>query len=138
MIDTAATYSCIGTDGAHLPLSALKIRTSGFSGKPQVTPMTEPVPLQIGKKTVYASLLYSVDTPINLSGRDVLCQLQAKIKCTLDEICFDVADVRPNKISVPMMPLTVPKETSQIIPPNSVAQVFWMRLTTLKSFLYHE
>lgn len=104
MIDTGATYSCIGKDGAHLPLSASKIQTIGFTGKTQVIPMTEPVPLQIGKRTNYVSLLYSADTPVNLLGRDVLCQLQAKI-CSHD---------------------AAPTESSQIMHHNQEAQVFWI------------
>uniref|UniRef100_A0A674P8V3 ribonuclease H n=1 Tax=Takifugu rubripes TaxID=31033 RepID=A0A674P8V3_TAKRU len=114
MIDTGATYSCIGKDGANLPLSPSKIRTIGFSGKKQVIPMTEPVPLQIGKIIIYASLLYSADAPNNLLGRDVLCQLQAKIKCTPEGIYFDVADEQPNRISVPMMSLTTPQVPPQV------------------------
>jgi len=58
MIDTGAAYSCIGKSGIGLPLSASKIRTVGFSGKTQIIPMTKPVPMIIGEKTVYAPLLY--------------------------------------------------------------------------------
>ena len=141
MIDTGATYSCIGKDGASLPLSASKIRTVGFSGKTQIIPMTEPVPLKIGDKTIYSSLLYSADTPINLLGRDVLCKLNAKIKCTPDGIYFDVTDDQPDKtdnMSVPMMPLAAPTGSPQISATNPEAQVFWMKLTTPDSFLRHE
>lgn len=33
MIDTGATYSCIGNEGSHLPLSQSLVKTIGFSGK---------------------------------------------------------------------------------------------------------
>lgn len=90
--------------------------------------------MRIGKRTIYAYLLYSADAPINLLGRDVLSQLQAKIKCTPDQIHFDVADEQPYKISVPMMPLTVPTESSDNTPQHRGPSV----LTTPDSFLYHE
>ncbi|XP_029700614.1 uncharacterized protein [Takifugu rubripes] len=138
MIDTGATYSCIGKDGANLPLSASKIRTVGFSGKTQVMPMTGPVPLQIGKRTIYTSLLYSADAPINLLGGDVLCQLQAEIKCTPDGIYFDVAEEQPDRVSVPMTSLTTPTDSPRTMHLGTEARVFWMKLTTSNSFLYHE
>lgn len=72
MVDTGATYSCIGKEGAGLPLSTSNIWTVGFSGKTQIIPYnTAPVPLTVAGTTVYAPLLYSVDTPINLLGRDI-------------------------------------------------------------------
>lgn len=137
MIETGATCSSIGKDGANLPLSASKIRTVGFSGKAQIIPVTEPVPLEIRTRTVYTSLVYSANAPLNLLGRDALCQLQAEIKCTPSGIYFDIANQQPDTLPLPMMPLTVPAVTPQMTHHVPEAQVYWMKLTTPDSFLYH-
>lgn len=111
-IDTRATYSCVRRSGIGRPLSASQIRTVGFSGKTQIAPLTGPVPLTIGHKTVFAPLLYAADTPINLLGRDVLCLLKAKIKCTPDGIYFDIPKMDDNDPHAPaMMPIVVPPDT---------------------------
>ena len=59
MVDTGATHSCIGKEGADLPLSSAKIWTVGFSGRTQIILVTEPVPMKIAGKTVYAPFLYA-------------------------------------------------------------------------------
>lgn len=40
MVDTGATYSCIGKEGSRIPLSTSSIKTIGFSGKSQIIPLT--------------------------------------------------------------------------------------------------
>uniref|UniRef100_A0A671WVG1 Gag-Pol polyprotein n=1 Tax=Sparus aurata TaxID=8175 RepID=A0A671WVG1_SPAAU len=129
MVDTGATHSCIGKEGAGLPLSSAKIRTVGFSGKTQIIPMTEPVPMTIAGRTIYAPLLYSVDTPINLLGRDILCALQARIMCTPDGLHFDLPEENLQTIMAPVMERhMVTKE----------AHVYWMKITSPNSFLQQD
>lgn len=72
MVDTGATYSCIGTEGSHLPLSRHTVKMLGFSGTKQLIPRTEPVPLKIQGQTIFSRLLVFYDTPVNLMGRDIL------------------------------------------------------------------
>lgn len=116
MVDT---HSCIGKEGADLPLSA-KIRTIGFSGRTQIIPVTEPVPMKIAGKTVYAPLLYSVDTSINLLGRDILCTLQARIMCTPDGLHFDLPEENLQMLMAPVM-------AQQML--TKEADVYWMKIT---------
>lgn len=84
MVDTGATYSCIGKQGSSLPLSQTSFETRCFSGKCLLTPLTEPIPMMINGQLVIAPLRYSESTPYNLLGRDILCSLKAKIMCTPD------------------------------------------------------
>ena len=86
LVDTGATHSVIGPHGAHLPLSNKKIRTQGFSGKMQTLKFTEPLDLAIDSQRVVMPLLYSESCPVNLLGRDILCKLNADIKCTPDGV----------------------------------------------------
>ncbi|MGL4646835.1 MAG: aspartyl protease family protein, partial [Cetobacterium sp.] len=75
LIDTGATFTSIGKEGAKLPLTCRAIKTVGFSGKTQTLRFTEPQWITVEGIVVQAPLLYSPDTPANLLGRDVLCKL---------------------------------------------------------------
>ena len=109
MMDTGATYSCIGKNGFNLPLSSSSIRTVGFSGKTQVIPLTEPLTMKIEGKTIVAPLLYLAHTPINLLRKYILCILKANIVCTQSGLRVEFQeDPSANQ----MMPLTVEKGTT--------------------------
>ncbi|XP_046899564.1 uncharacterized protein LOC124483259 isoform X1 [Hypomesus transpacificus] len=83
MIDTGAAYSCISArEASHLPRSGELIKTVGFSGLTQLLPMTTPTEIKIDKKTLLLPLVVSEKTPLNLLGRDVLCQLNCILSCT--------------------------------------------------------
>ncbi|KAL7383993.1 hypothetical protein ABVT39_022082 [Epinephelus coioides] len=126
MVDTGATYSCIGKEDSTLPLSKSSIKTIGFSGKSQVIPMTEPVPMLIAGKVIFAPLLYSAHTPVNLLGRDILCPLKTKIMCTQDGLYLDFSDDPPQSM-MPQLPVSA-TETPQ-------ALVYWLQLTPEESHL---
>ncbi|XP_077352255.1 uncharacterized protein LOC144001641 [Festucalex cinctus] len=109
MVDTGATYSCVGSSGLKLPLSGSSIKTIGFSGKTQLIPLTQPIPMLVSGRKVVAPLLISDQTAINLLGRDILCALNANIMCTPDGIWVEL----PPKDSLPattLMPLQAPRE----------------------------
>uniref|UniRef100_A0AAR2KL21 ribonuclease H n=1 Tax=Pygocentrus nattereri TaxID=42514 RepID=A0AAR2KL21_PYGNA len=89
LVDTGATHSVIGPEGAHLPLSNKKIRTQGFSGKMETLKFTEPLELTIDKHKIIMPLLYSDTCPVNLLGRDILCKFNADIKCAPDGVLVD-------------------------------------------------
>ncbi|CAI5657156.1 unnamed protein product [Oreochromis niloticus] len=130
MVDTGATYSCIGTEGAGLPLSTASVKTVGFSGKTQVIPLTQPVPMMVSGKSIVAPLLYSADTPINLMGRDILCPLKAKIMCTPDGLYVDFPQEEIHR----MMPTQTEKEVERQMQPL----VYWLQLTPEESMLKQE
>ncbi|XP_055368609.1 uncharacterized protein LOC129604800 [Betta splendens] len=135
MVDTGATYSCIGKEGAGLPLSSSSmIRTVGFSGKTQVIPLTEPIPIKVAGKTISAPLLYSADTPINLLGRDILCSLKARIMCTPDGVAFDIPDDKLNT----MVTLIRPSGDEECETKIREALVYWLKLTSPDSHLKQE
>ena len=127
MVNTGATYSCIGKDGSGLPLSNASIKTVGFSGKSQVIPLTQPVPMLIAGKTVLAPLLYSANTPINLLGRDILCPLKAKNMCTQDGLYLDF----PDNSHVGMMPAVAQPDSTERLQP----MVHWLKLIPDESHL---
>ena len=54
MVDTGATYSCIGSEGSSLPLSGQSIQTVGFSGTTQIIPLTRPVHMIVSGKSIMA------------------------------------------------------------------------------------
>lgn len=134
MVDTGATYSCIGKEGSHLPLSQSLVKTIGFSGKKQIMPLTEPVPMLIEGLLVYAPLLYSTDTPKNLLGRDILCKFKAKIMCTQGGL--HVAFPTPLVDTLgSVMAVTVSKKEDA--PNNYQPEVYWIRFNQ-DSSLYHQ
>ncbi|XP_046894207.1 uncharacterized protein LOC124479489 [Hypomesus transpacificus] len=143
MVDTGATYSCIGKNGFNLPLSSSSIRTVGFSGKTQVIPLTEPLTMQIEGKTIVAPLLYSAHTPINLLGRDILCILKANIVCTQRGLQIEFHE---GPSANQMMPVMVGKELQNGLSPlmNVTAQdhhsrtpplAYWLQLAPQESSL---
>lgn len=103
MVDTGAAYSCLGKEGSELPLSKSSIKTVGFSLKSQVIPLTEPVPMLIAGKVIFALLLYSAHTPVNLLGRDILCPLKAKNMCAQDGLYLDFPEEPPQSM-MPQLP----------------------------------
>nr|XP_033494259.1 uncharacterized protein LOC117264429 isoform X1 [Epinephelus lanceolatus] len=126
MVDTGATYSCIGKEGSRFPLSTSSIKTIGFSGKSQVIPLTEPVPMLIAGKVICTPLLYSAHTPVNLLGRDILCPLKAKIMCTQDGLYLDFPDEPPQH-----MMSQLPQDVTE----KQQALAYWLRLTPEESHL---
>ncbi|KAL2076907.1 hypothetical protein ACEWY4_027497 [Coilia grayii] len=85
MADTGATHSCLKTaDAQHLPLSATgrMAKTVGFSGQIQLIPFTAPVSIQFEDREATMPILVSDHTPMNLLGRDIMCQLGVQIDCT--------------------------------------------------------
>ncbi|KAL2076935.1 hypothetical protein ACEWY4_016158 [Coilia grayii] len=85
MADTGATHSCLKTTEAqHLPLSATgrMAKTVGFSGQIQLIPFTAPVSIQFEDREATMPILVSDHTPMNLLGRDIMCQLGVQIDCT--------------------------------------------------------
>ncbi|KAL7405155.1 hypothetical protein ABVT39_024601, partial [Epinephelus coioides] len=126
MVDTGATYSCIGKEGSGFPLSKSSIKTIGFSGKSQIIPLTEPVPMLIAGKVICAPLLYSAHTPVNLLGRDILCPLKAKIMCTQDGLYLDFPDEPPQSMMSQLPQGTADKQQ---------ALAYWLQLTPEDSHL---
>lgn len=119
MVDTGATYSCIGSDGHNMPLSGSLIKTQGFSGKTMTVPLTKPVNVTIAGKTIRRPLLYAVNTPINLLGRDILCPLKANILCTREGICVDI----PDEVTCKLMMLSEDKSKPEV----NRTVIYWLR-----------
>uniref|UniRef100_A0A3B3BQX6 ribonuclease H n=1 Tax=Oryzias melastigma TaxID=30732 RepID=A0A3B3BQX6_ORYME len=90
LIDTGASYTCVSSAyAAHLPMSDKFVKTVGFSGKTQVTPMTGPVTIIMANKTAKLPILVSDQTPVNLLGRDALCKLKVNILCSPQGVFID-------------------------------------------------
>ncbi|KAL7384070.1 hypothetical protein ABVT39_023561 [Epinephelus coioides] len=113
-------------EGSRFPLSTSSIKTIGFSGKSQVIPLTEPVPMLVAGKTICAPLLYSAHTPVNLLGRDILCPLKAKIMCTQDGLYLDFPDDPPQNI-MSQLPLGTTEKQQ--------ALAYWLQLAPEESHL---
>lgn len=128
MMDTGATHSSVGKTGSGLLLSNSSVKTIGFSGKPQIIPLTQPVPMRIADRTIFVPLLYSAYTPVNLLGGDMLCPLKANIMCTQDGIYVDIPDDLQNK----MMPML--SQQSGLLQP----MVYWLCFTPQESMLQHQ
>lgn len=108
MVDTGATYSCIGKEGAGLPLSTSKIQTVGFSGKTQIIPHnTASVPMTVAGTTVYAPVILSRH-PNQPSGKRHL--LKAKIMCTPGGVCCDVKEPSEETMMTLRVLQTLPQE----------------------------
>lgn len=84
LVDTGETYTCLQPqDAQHLPRSRGKfLKTVGFSGEVQLSPITHPVSIRIEDKEVKIPILIAENTPINLLGRDALCKLHLQIECS--------------------------------------------------------
>lgn len=110
-------------DSTH-PLSKSSIKTIGFSGKSQVIPMTEPVSMLITGKVIFAPLLYSTHTPVNLLGRDILCPLKTKIMSTQDGLYLDFSDNPPQSM-MPQLPgnTTETSQASGLLAPTDIRRV---------------
>ena len=108
----------IGPHGAHLPLSNKKIRTQGFSGKMQTLKFTEPLDLAIDSQRVVMPLLYSESCPVNLLGRDILCKLNADIKCTPDGVLVD--------FPAPVWQMFLTEVEQE--PTTQLPSVYWLKL----------
>lgn len=80
----------------------------------------------IAGKVIFAPLLYSTHTPVNLLGRDILCPLKTKIMSTQDGLYLDFSDDPPQSM-MPQLPGNA-TETSQ-------ALVYWLQLTSEESHL---
>lgn len=115
MVDTGATYSCIGEAGSTLPLSGSSVKTIGFSGKTQLIPLTQPIPILVIGKTE--------QTPINLLGRDIPCPLRVNIMCTPEEIWMDLP-LDSSQSSTPMMSSLAVTNAAVVIDPA----VYWVQL----------
>ena len=90
MADTGATYTCVGSKYAsHVPMAGKFAKTVGFSGHTQLIPMTAPVMLKLYGRTAKLPILVSDTTPVNLIGRDALCNLGLQILCTPQGIMIE-------------------------------------------------
>lgn len=95
LVDTGATYTCVGPKKATLlPLSEKFTETVGFFGIKRLIPMTAPVKITTKEAETKIPLLLSSRTPIILLGRDALCELKIKISCSpsgvyIDKECLD-------------------------------------------------
>lgn len=121
MVDTGATYSCIGSKGIKILLSGSSVKTVGFSGTVQITPLTQPVNITIAGKTIRSSLLYAKNTPVNLLGRDILCPLKAVIECTHNGLRVDF----PDDVTHRIMMMNPEKRQLKL----DQAVIYWVRVT---------
>lgn len=104
MIDTGATYTCVSSNYAsHLPMSGKYAKTIGFSGKAQLNPMTAPVRLTANSKSATIPILVSDQTPVNLLGRDALCQMGIQIKCSPDGVIIEKIGLQLPVVSTGVM-----------------------------------
>lgn len=92
LVDTGVMFSCIRKQGMNIPLSK-KIPTKGFFRKTQALNFTEPQDLTIEGQSLIAPMLYFKDTPVNLLGRDILCQLRVKIYRPADRTQVEFPDI---------------------------------------------
>jgi len=98
MADTGATYTCVNSKHAsHLPMAGSFAKTVGFSGQPQLIPMTAPVTLKLHGRVAKISILVSDSTPVNLLGRDALCKMGTQILCTSQGIVIDHTQIAPQR-----------------------------------------
>lgn len=99
LLDTGAAFTCLHpNDAHHLPRAPGKFRrTIGFSGHVQLNQLTVPVMIRLEDKVAKLPILIASHTPINLLGRDALCQLGVTIDCTPGGI--EIVDI-PRQMSV--------------------------------------
>ncbi|XP_029902678.1 uncharacterized protein LOC115355895 [Myripristis murdjan] len=108
----------------------MSVKTVGFSGKVQIIPFTEPLPIRIDNKTIVASILYSIDTPVNLVGRDLLCRLRATIICNPHGLHLQIPDDQCLEATSMMIQHTGKKVKRPL--------VYWLRLKGTMSALYQQ
>lgn len=83
LADSGAVFSCLQPkDASHLPLSGHYVRTIGFAGLSQLTPVTHPVHIEFEDQSTDIPVLVSPNTPVGLLGRDALCNMNCVITCT--------------------------------------------------------
>ena len=58
----------------------------GFSGTPQVLHKSHPLPVTLAGQTSQHQFVHSVQTPVNLLGRDILVKTGASILCCADSL----------------------------------------------------
>ncbi|XP_076837402.1 uncharacterized protein LOC143482772 [Brachyhypopomus gauderio] len=86
LVDTGATTSVLTDRKWKGYLSKMSLSTTGFLGKTTLQPLTVPLKVSVGSgPQVEHTFLFSEQCPINLLGRDLLCQFSAIIECTPSE-----------------------------------------------------
>lgn len=75
------TFSAIHFEDQSLPVTSDSIQAVGISGQSISLPIDEPTPISLGSLNTHHAFLVSYSSPANLLGRDLLCKLNATIKC---------------------------------------------------------
>ncbi|CAI5773706.1 protein NYNRIN-like [Podarcis lilfordi] len=83
LLDTGATYSTL-TD-SHLEPGSETRKVMGLDGLPRTCPLSQPAKVTLGPLLAEHTFLLT-SSPVNLLGRDLLCKLNATIKCSGDGI----------------------------------------------------
>ncbi|XP_013856560.1 uncharacterized protein LOC106512502, partial [Austrofundulus limnaeus] len=83
LVDTGAKYSTVNEP---LLLSDIAVRVAGFSGKAEEWPLSEFVPCQWNNLHFYHRFLVSTNCPVNLLGRDIMCELNVGLLMYPDRV----------------------------------------------------
>lgn len=99
LVDCGASMSAINPrDLPGAKLSTEIVNTVGVAGIPIKNPLSVPLTVELGPLSGEHAFLMAADTPLNLLGRDLLCQFGCTIKCTPDGVYLDVPDVNANTV----------------------------------------
>ena len=83
LVDTGATKSAIRrSDLPNTPLSREQVNVVGVSGVAMAIPLSEQLRVEVGPLSAQHEFLMAAGTLTNLLGRDLLCKLNCKVKCT--------------------------------------------------------
>lgn len=82
MVDIGASQSTINTVPANSGGFGGSDSLIGFGGHTTVNRLLRPLPVTLGTQTVTHSFVFSPQCPVNLFGRDLLCQFCPLIKVT--------------------------------------------------------
>ncbi|CAI5797312.1 XP_028568777.1uncharacterized protein LOC114588027 [Podarcis lilfordi] len=83
LLDTGATYSTLTS--SHLEPGSETKKVMGLDGIPRTCPLSQPAKVTLGPLLAEHTFLLT-SSPVNLLGRDLLCKLNATIKCSEDGI----------------------------------------------------
>ena len=71
-------------------MSSQQVKVVGVIGVPMQTPLTKKLKVEIGPLAEHHVFLFAIDSPVNLLGRDLLCQLGCTVRCTWGGVFLDL------------------------------------------------
>ena len=93
LVNTGATKSSVrATEVPNLPLSGEKVQVVGITSETQLNDVTAPIPVKIGPVRKIHQFVICDSSPVNILGRDLLCQLNCTIHCTPDGVILATHD----------------------------------------------